>query len=127
MGARPLAQTSNLFTVNGFCATGNSGIARNFPTATLLPNGTVLVAGGANDGGPAAVAQAEIYSPANGTFTTLPNHLIEPRTLHTATLLNDGTVLLVGGQSFTTFSATAEIYCERDVYQHHWRSHHREV
>ena len=106
----PVSANSNPFTVNGFCATGNSGVARSYPTATLLPDGTVLVAGGATDQGPAATAQAEIYAPGNGTFTTAANHLIDPRTNHTATLLNDGTVLIVGGQSFTTFLATAEIY-----------------
>jgi Putative Ig domain/Galactose oxidase, central domain len=106
----PVSGNSNPFTVNGFCATGNSGVARNFPTATLLPGGTVLVAGGANDQGPAAVAQAEIYNPASGTFTTATAHLIDPRTNHTATLLNDGTVLLVGGQNFANYLATAEIY-----------------
>jgi hypothetical protein len=106
--------TSNPFTVNGFCATGNSGVARSYPTATLLPGGTVLVAGGATDQGAAATAIAEIYNPANGTFATSPTHLIDPRTMHTATLLNNGTVLLVGGQNLTTFLATAEIYNPAD-------------
>jgi hypothetical protein len=110
----PVSTTSNPFTVNGFCATGNSGIARDNPSATLLPNGTVLVAGGANDQGPAAVAQAEIYNPGTGVFTTLTAHLITPRTNHSATLLNDGTVLFVGGQNLggsgVVFLSTAEIY-----------------
>ena len=106
----PVSGTSNPFTVNGFCATGNSNVARDNPTATLLPGGTVLVAGGATDQGPAAVAQAEIYNPGNGTFTAITVHLIDPRTNHTATLLNDGTVLFVGGQSLSTYLATAEIY-----------------
>jgi hypothetical protein len=102
--------TSNPFTVNGFCGTGNSGVARTNPTATLLQNGSVLVAGGANDNGNAATAQAEIYNPANGAFTTTAAHLIDSRTNHTATLLNDGTVLIVGGQNGLTFQDSAEIY-----------------
>ena len=118
----PVSANSNPFTVNGFCATAISGVARSSPTATLLPNGTVLVAGGQVDQGPAATAQAEIYNPANGTFTTSPAHLIDSRTLHTATLLNNetvpnndnGKVLLVGGQQLTVdgvfYLNTAEIY-----------------
>ena len=102
---------SNPFTVNGFCGTGSS-VARANPTATLLQGGTVLVAGGATDQGPAATAVAEIYNPANGTFAATTGNMTTPRVNHTATatLLNNGTVLIVGGQSLSTFLATAEIY-----------------
>ena len=113
----PVSANSHPFTVNGFCATGNSGRSRSMPTATLLQNGSVLVAGGATDQGNAATTFAEIYNPSAGTFvaTTLvdggaPTTMTVPRTNHTATLLNDGTVLLVGGQNQTTFLASAEIY-----------------
>ena len=47
--------------------TGSLGTARDAHTATLLPNGKVLVAGGNN--GPAALSSAELYDPAIGTWT----------------------------------------------------------
>jgi hypothetical protein len=125
-GAPPVSANSNLFTVNGFCATGSlsgpngSSVARANPTATLLPNGTVLVAGGQVDQGPAATAQAALYNPSNGTFTQTVTTMTTQRLGHTATLLNNGTplnngkVLIVGGQQLTSdgvfYLNTAEIY-----------------
>jgi hypothetical protein len=101
--------TSNPFTVNGFCATGNLSAARAYPTATLLQGGTVLVAGGQGANG--AVNTADLYDPATNAFTNLPPGLLTSRYLHTATLLPNGTVLVVGGQSDgTTYLASAEIF-----------------
>ena len=48
-------------------ATGSLTTARCRPTATLLPNGKVLVAGGAGTSG--ILASAELYDPANGTWS----------------------------------------------------------
>ena len=50
-----------------FEETGNLSTARDYHTATLLPNGQVLVAGGATLNGP--LASAELYDPATGTWT----------------------------------------------------------
>ena len=58
-------------------------------TATLLPDGTVLVFGGAG-------SVAEVYDPASNTFTTIPPPLARHRN-GTAALLGDGSVLLAGG------------------------------
>jgi hypothetical protein len=87
-------------------STGGSIVPRYDHTATLLTNGTVLIAGGSNAGG--YIASAEIYTPSNETFTGTGN-LTTARYLHTATLLNTGKVLIVGGFNGTTLSS-AELY-----------------
>ena len=78
--------------------TGTMSVARFDDTATLLPGGQVLVAGGDN-------SSAELYNPSTGTFAvTGPLH--DERTSQTATLLPDGQVLVAGGAT----SASAELY-----------------
>jgi hypothetical protein len=71
-------------------------------TATLLANGKVLITGGednaAGPGGADIVLQsADLFDPSTNTFTSLPD-LTVPRDDHRATLLNDGRVLLTGGE-----------------------------
>ena len=91
--------------------TGTLNIPRAAFTATLLPNGTVLVAGGV-DNSDNTVASAEIYDPAAGTWR-FTGKLVEPRLVHTATALADGRVLLVGGMTDDFFMWTtggAEIF-----------------
>ena len=76
---------------------------RRAHTATLLPDGTVLVAGGTtggkDDGTEAGtqLASAEIYDPVANTWTELPSKLITARTFHSAALVPGGAVLLFGG------------------------------
>src|SRR5262249_55726265 len=67
-------------------------------TATLLPDGRVLVTGGASPGVPAdaSIQSAEVFDPATGTFT-LVGPMVKRRALHVATPLADGRVLLTGG------------------------------
>jgi len=66
-------------------------------TATLLPSGKVLVAGGLVMPFPSpSLASAELYDPASNRWS-LAAPMIESRTRHTATLLRDGRVLVVGG------------------------------
>jgi N-acetylneuraminic acid mutarotase len=78
-------------------ATGSMATARAMHTATLLPNGTVLVTGGESDTpSSSSLASAEIYDPMTGTWTAAGS-MITARTNHTATLLPNGTVLATGG------------------------------
>jgi Galactose oxidase, central domain len=76
-----------------FAATGSMTEARYYHAATLLPDGTVLITGGAFR----QTKSAELYDPATETFSPIGN-MIWPRTLHTATLLQDGRVLIAGGE-----------------------------
>lgn len=95
-----------------FKKTGNMGSPRGGQTATLLMNGQVLVAGGA-DQGPAGSgsASAEIYDPNSGTFTQTGGMAVA-RFWHTATLLQNGKVLIVGGVPLNSSNptSTAELY-----------------
>ena len=90
-----------------FTGTGPLTTARDYHTATLLPNGRVLVSGGSS--GTAALPSAELYDPATGTWTAAGT-LGTPRYNHTATLLPDGRVLVSGGYSGTAALTSAELY-----------------
>src|SRR4029077_2429820 len=93
-----------------FSATGSLNIAREVPTATLLNDGTVLVAGG-YDG--AALANSDLYNPATGTFN-ITGGLTTARADYTATLLQNGLVLITGGFSGSgsspSYLASSELY-----------------
>jgi Galactose oxidase, central domain len=92
-----------------FEETGSLATARDDHTATLLPNGKVLVAGGSNNNG-VNFASAELYDPATGTWTKTGS-LTAGRTRHTATLLPNGKVLVAGGYDvFGNPFASAELY-----------------
>jgi N-acetylneuraminic acid mutarotase len=79
-------------------------------TATLLPNGKVLVAGGyANTNASTVLSDAEIYDPGSGTWATI-NPMQTPRAIHTATLLPNGTVLVAGGVNNNSSIPNAEVY-----------------
>ena len=80
-------------------------------TATLIPDGRVLIAGGFREEGTSeiAIASAEIFDPATNTFSPT-GAMNEPRNGHTATLLPNGKVLLAGGWNQQGRTATAELY-----------------
>src|SRR5256886_5899689 len=82
--------------------TGSLNIARYLHTATLLPSGKVLVAGGAG-------SSAELYDPALGTWSNTGS-LNTARSNHTATLLPSGKVLVAGGTKGFVELSNAELY-----------------
>ena len=92
----------------GFTATGNLTTERYGHTATLLPNGKILIAGGSTFGG-TYLATAELYDPATGVFTTTGS-MSAGRNQHVATLLPNGKVLIAGGYTGSSRLATAELY-----------------
>src|SRR3984893_2849693 len=81
---------------NSWTTTGSLNTARTGHTATLLPNGEVLVAGGANAAG--FLPSAELYNQATGKWT-VSGSMTNTRGNHTATLLPNGKVLVAGGVS----------------------------
>src|SRR4030095_16370526 len=92
LGLAPVAKLSNSDEPASvtWTFTGSLNIARYFHTATLLPHGMVLIAGGTD--GVNALASAELYDPASGMWSTTGS-LNTARYLHTATLLPHGIVL----------------------------------
>ncbi len=120
LGATCATQTATSITTvtvthsdNSFASTaGAAAQKRAFHTATLLPGGDILVAGGTN--GPSILSHAELFTPQTGLFTPVNGAMRFVRNLHTATLLPNGRVLVAGG--FTTNATstgstnTAEIY-----------------
>ena len=72
--------------------------ARAWHTATVLPDGSVFIFGGFGTSG-RLVSEAEVFTPAAQTFTTVSVSGLTPRAQHTATLLTDGSVLFAGGLS----------------------------
>jgi hypothetical protein len=99
-------------TTGTFNPTGSMTTNRAWHTATLLADGRVLIAGGAPAAwsARAALASAEIYDPTTGTFTAT-DRMTGGREFHSATLLDDGRVLVTGGwNGVSTELASAEIY-----------------
>lgn len=104
-------------------AAGSMHEARIFATATLLPNGKVLVAGGAS--GPvfgddvSVLSSAELYDPATNEWTATGS-MQEARAFATATLLANGKVLVGGGTNLATSAmSSAELY---DPFTGRWRA-----
>jgi len=101
---------------NTWVAGASMATARQSHTATLLPNGKVLVTGGAindpcNCSRSTVTSSAELYDPLSNTWSSA-GAMSAPRAGHTATLLQNGKVLVVaGGTTGTpTLLATAELY-----------------
>jgi hypothetical protein len=95
-------------------ATGDIITPRAHPSATLLPNGKVLIACGYGTFGAQfsnPLSSAELYDPATGTWSSTGNL----NTTHggeefTTTLLQNGKVLVVGGSPGGGALSSAELY-----------------
>lgn len=87
---------------------GNLNQPRAWHTATRVAGGRVLVM---SDG------SAELYDPATGAFTLLPEQPLRPRRAHTATPLPDGRVLFVGGTWDAFVWGSAETWHPVDGFQ----------
>jgi hypothetical protein len=78
-------------------------------TATLLSDGTVLLAGSFSF--PGELTSAELYNPLTGAFSATGSLITARGFGQTATLLNDGRVLVAGGFSpYPAISTNAEVY-----------------
>jgi|GEM_PF-3772484 len=93
--------------------------ARAFHTATSLPGGYVLIAGGASNG--RVLDTAEVFVPTpfapilgqfiSGSSPLAPWKMSSPRHHHTATALGDGRVLIAGGRNdLGNALRTAEVF-----------------
>lgn len=84
-------------------------VARGYATATLLPNGEVLVAGGVGSDG--MLDSTELYDPVTNTFAAGPTMNVA-RGFATATLLPNGKVLIAGGYTSPPIAnyLTTELY-----------------
>jgi hypothetical protein len=94
-----------------FARTGDPNNHNDGPTATLLTDGKVLIAGGDIGEEDGASPSAELYDPATGTFAATRDMAVA-RERHTATLLQDGTVLLAGGLLVGGVTSGVEISVE---------------
>jgi hypothetical protein len=98
--------------------TGDLVTPRDSHKATRLNNGHVLVAGGFNRTPESSsyLASSELYNPVSGSWSNTVGPLNIPRAGHTATLLNSGKVLVVGGQNGSTYLSSCELYDPSDKF-----------
>ena len=103
-------------------STGSMTIVRENHTATLLPNGKVLVAGGSYWGTNSRIylSSADLFDPAanggagawssTGSMATARSSHTAIRSGHTAALLPNGKVLVAGGYDGSTTLSSAELF-----------------
>ncbi|MFI0923903.1 kelch repeat-containing protein [Streptomyces sp. NPDC021012] len=97
---------------------GRMGQARCGHSATRLPDGRVLVAGGTAVRSPdseRSLSSTEVFDPVSGRWTPT-GPMLDARSLHPAVALPDGTVLVAGGWAATRHDwrgGAGLAYCER--------------
>lgn len=84
--------------------------------ATQLGDGTVLITGGAASVGAPAIDAAYLLDPRSLQVATAPSNLNAARVGHTASLLPDGRVLILGGSRRVTPDAPADFVTEAEVF-----------
>jgi N-acetylneuraminic acid mutarotase len=98
-----------------WAAAGSMTQARHQHAAALLADGKLLVSGGVNDDhGKATIASAELYDASTNSWSVVGS-MAQPRNRHTATVLANGKVLVMGGVELgalggETVLASAELY-----------------
>jgi hypothetical protein len=129
-GADPsgaMLDTAELYdpATNGWSAAATMNATRQSHTATTLPDGTVLVTGGfgLDHGGTTGgyLASAEVYDPSGQAWFPV-SPMASAHSQHTATLLQNGLVLVVAGAKASNTAGwlnTSELY---DPAQQTWRS-----
>jgi hypothetical protein len=95
-------------TTNLFSRTGSMSDSRSWHTATLLPDGRVLIAGGQSLTSGGYLASVELYDTAKGTFSRSES-MMGARSTGTATLLPDGRLLVAGGVSDAGCLASSDL------------------
>ncbi len=114
-GDAPYHRSAELYdpATGTFSRTGSLTTTRDGFSATLLQDGHVLIAGGYDPhltvGQGSTYASTESYDPTNGTFSATGS-MTTAREGHSATLLDDGRVLIVGGDDPESAHPTAEVY-----------------
>lgn len=91
---------------NAWQAVGSMAESRGGHTATLLPDGRVLVAGGT---GIETLQSAELYLPGSRSWEAAGD-LQGPRSGHVALALPDGEVLVLGGSGGSDLPTTSEMF-----------------
>src|SRR5262249_46674452 len=90
--ARPLKQP--LFSSTASRKISAQGVSTDGQTITMLPDGRQLLIGGVGADGP--TASAMVRDPRTNEIVEIPGHLQIARAWHSATILPNGTVLIVG-------------------------------
>jgi N-acetylneuraminic acid mutarotase len=114
---QPLDTAERYFPAAGtWVAAGRLNLPRTQGTLTLLGDGRVLAAGGGIEGAPgwSTTASAEIFDPTTSTWT-LAAPMSVARGRHTATLLDDGEVLVAGGAT-TYYGDTGDVTSSAEIY-----------
>ena len=101
--------SGEVFASSAFTSAGNMSAARYRPTASLISAGaTILITGGANASG-GAIDTAETFQVASKTFSAATVSMLCAHKGHTASVLQNGKVL-IAGRTGITITPCAELY-----------------